>query len=64
MECGNVLTKFNTHQQNTSYPKEYHSDNNRPLGKYSGNLVLFHVPADTHRIITSFGECVHILNKY
>jgi hypothetical protein len=44
MECGNVLTKINTQQQNSLYPKEYHSDNDSPLRKYSGHSVLFHVP--------------------
>ena len=64
MECGDVLTKINSHRRNTSYPKEYHSDNNSPLRKYSGNSVLFHVPAYTRSIISCFGECVQILNKF
>ena len=63
-ESGNVLTKINTHQQNTSYQKQYHSDNNSPLGKYSGNSVLFHMLADTHSIITCFGESVQILTRH
>jgi hypothetical protein len=63
-ECGHVLTKINTHQQNISYSKEYHPDSRSPLGKYSDSRSPLGKYSDSRSPLGKYSDSRSPLGKY